>query len=220
MKTNSKNVVYSKTINFIVQNNLVFEAVLLFFIRIITLKNLNRLMKWGIPCSSKVSRRDFKHAGVTDRIHFWGMRFGTANSKDIVILSVSPDSDFSITVVENHIWSKHQITSKLGLYFTVTWLVYRHEVHVHYRSKFFLVVTLCHWHKRSWKNNVHDCAFQKTKWNHLLSIYHIILRLPSTSHKIAGCFSFLSHLCENGHLNNTLCNAFIIRRDCKITCLW
>lgn len=183
---------------------------------IITLKNLNRLMKWGISCSSEVSRRNFKHTGVTDRIHFWGMRFGTANGKDVVILSVSPDSDFSITVVENHIGSKHQVTTKLGLYLTVTWLVYRHKVHVHYRSKFFLVVTLCHWHKGSWKNNVHDGAFQKKpKWNYLIPTHHIILKLPSTSYKIAGCFSFLSQLCENRQLINTLCNAFLFRKDCK-----
>lgn len=107
-----------------------------------------------VPCSSEVSRRNFKHAGVTNRIHFWGMRSGTANCKDIVILSVFPNSDFGKTVVENHIGSKHQVSTKLGLHFTVTWLVYRHKIHVHYRSKFFFVVALCHWHEWSWKKNV------------------------------------------------------------------
>lgn len=126
---------------------------MLFSKRIITLKNLNRLVKWGVPCSSEVSRRNFKHAGVTDRIHFWGMRSGTADGKDIVILSVFPNSDFGKTVVENHIGSKHQVSTKLGLHFTVTWLVYRHKIHVHYRSKFFFIVTLCDWHEWSWKKN-------------------------------------------------------------------
>lgn len=127
---------------------------MLFSIRIITLKNLNRLVKWGVPCSSEVRRRNFKHAGVTNRIHFWGMRSGTANGKDIVILSVFPNDDFGKTVVENHIGSKHQVSTKLGLHFTVTWLVYRHKIHIYYRSKFFFVVALCHWHEWSWKKNV------------------------------------------------------------------
>lgn len=80
---------------------------MLFFIWIIILKNLNRLVKWGVFCFLEVSWRNFKYVGVINRINFWGMCFGIVNGKDIVILSVFFNSDFGKIVVKNYIGSKY-----------------------------------------------------------------------------------------------------------------
>lgn len=80
---------------------------MLFFIWIIILKNLNRLVKWGVFCFLEVCWRNFKYVGVINRIYFWGMCFGIVNGKDIVILSVFFNSDFGKIVVKNYIGSKY-----------------------------------------------------------------------------------------------------------------